>query len=66
MQGFLLFDYAPRHDEARARLARWHREGRLRHREDIMEGLESMPDAFLRLLGSENFGKQLVRISPEP
>jgi NADPH-dependent curcumin reductase CurA len=63
VQGFLLFDYAERYEEARAQLAAWAREGRLRHREDILDGIEQMPRAFLRLLRSENFGKQLVRLS---
>jgi NADPH-dependent curcumin reductase CurA len=62
VQGFLLFDYAERYEEARAQLAAWAREGRLRHREDILDGIEQMPRAFLRLLRSENFGKQLVRL----
>ncbi len=66
VEGFLLFDYADRYEEGRRRLAQWAREGRLRHREDVLEGIERMPQAFLRLLRSENFGKQLVRLAPEP
>jgi NADPH-dependent curcumin reductase CurA len=62
VQGFLLFDHAERYEEARAQLAVWTRDGRLRHREDILDGIEQMPHAFLRLLRSENFGKQLVRL----
>jgi NADPH-dependent curcumin reductase CurA len=41
------------------------REGKLKYREDIVEGLENMPKAFLRLLKGENFGKQLVKVAPE-
>ncbi len=63
VQGFLLFDYADRFDEARTRLAAWAADGRLVHREDILDGLERMPEAFLRLLTSRNFGKQMVRIA---
>jgi NADPH-dependent curcumin reductase CurA len=63
VQGFLVFDYADRFQLARRRLAAWAREGKLRHREDILDGIEQMPHAFLRLLRSENFGKQLVRLS---
>ncbi|MCC7412772.1 MAG: NADP-dependent oxidoreductase [Gammaproteobacteria bacterium] len=61
VQGFLVFDYAPRYDEARARLAAWYGDGRIRLHYDIADGLASQPRAFLRLLGSENLGKQLVR-----
>ena len=63
IQGFLVFDYADRYDLARARLAAWARAGQLRHREDILDGIEQMPHAFLRLLRSENLGKQLVRLA---
>ena len=63
VQGFLLFDYADRFEEARARLAAWAASGRLVHREDILDGLERMPEAFLRLLTSRNFGKQMVRVA---
>ncbi len=62
IEGFLLFDFADRYDEGRRQLADWAKAGRLRHREDILDGIEQMPRAFLRLLRSENFGKQLVRL----
>jgi NADPH-dependent curcumin reductase CurA len=63
IQGFLVLDYAARYDEARTRLTRWVREGRIRQRFDIAEGLERTPEAFIRLLTSRNTGKQLVRNS---
>ena len=66
MQGFLVFDHAHRYDEARARLARWYRDGRLKYRDDVLEGIEAMPRAFLRLLHGRNFGKQLVKVSGAP
>jgi NADPH-dependent curcumin reductase CurA len=66
VQGFLVLDYAERHELARRRLAGWARSGRLRHREDILGGIEQMPEAFLRLLSGRNFGKQLVRLAAAP
>ena len=63
MEGFLVFDYAQRYPEGLKQLAAWMKEGRIRYREDIAEGFESTPKAFLRLLNGENFGKQLVRVS---
>jgi NADPH-dependent curcumin reductase CurA len=60
--GFLVLDWWHRRDEALARLASWQREGRLRYREDVIDGIERMPEAFLRLLSGKNFGKQLVRL----
>ena len=60
--GFLVFDWWHRREEALARLSSWHRAGRLYYREDVLDGIERMPEAFLRLLNGENFGKQLVRV----
>jgi NADPH-dependent curcumin reductase CurA len=63
MEGFLIYDYAHRFDEALPRLAAWVAEGRIRHKEDVLEGIERAPEAFLRMLRGENQGKQLVRVS---
>jgi NADPH-dependent curcumin reductase CurA len=45
------------------RLASWQRAGKIRFKEDVLEGIERMPEAFLRLLQGKNFGKQIVKIS---
>ena len=66
MEGFLVTDYINRYDEGLAWLGRHVRAGKLKYREDVVEGLENMPKAFLRLLKGENFGKQLVKVSNEP
>jgi NADPH:quinone reductase len=50
MEGFLVFDFDHRADEARGRLARWLREGKLAYQEDVVEGLENAPEAFIGLL----------------
>jgi NADPH-dependent curcumin reductase CurA len=65
VQGFLVLDYADRFELARRRLAEWAGSGRLRHREDVLGGIEQMPRAFLRLLNSQNLGKQLVCLVPQ-
>lgn len=62
MQGFIIFDYQHRYEEAIARLAAWVREGSLRYREDIIDGLEHCPGAIAELYRGENLGKRLVRI----
>ncbi len=62
MQGFVIFDYAPRFEEAIARIARWVRDGRLRYSEDILEGIEQAPGAIAGLYRGENTGKRLIRI----
>ena len=43
-------------------LAAWQREGKLQFKEDVIEGIERMPEAFLRLLQGKNFGKQIVKL----
>jgi NADPH-dependent curcumin reductase CurA len=66
MQGFFIYDYAPRFPEAEADMARWLAAGRLRAHEDVLSGLECMPRALQRLYRSENRGKQLVQVAEDP
>ena len=66
MEGFLVFDYAARYGEARQALAAWLGEGRISYREDVAEGLENAPRAFIGMLEGKNFGKQLVRVGADP
>ena len=44
-------------------MGQWLKEGKLKYREDILEGLENTPKAFIRMLKGENKGKQLVKVS---
>jgi len=62
MQGFVVYDWWNRRDEALQRLAAWHASGELQFREDVMIGLENVPRAFMRMMEGENFGKQLVQL----
>ncbi len=62
MSGFLVFDYAHRYEEAVARLASWVRDGKLRYREDILDGIEHAPGAIAELYRGENLGKRLIRV----
>jgi NADPH-dependent curcumin reductase CurA len=63
VHGFLVFDWWHRRDEALKRLAAWKQAGKIRFKEDVLNGIEQMPEAFLRLLQGKNFGKQIVRIN---
>ncbi len=65
MQGFLIFDYAARFPEGVAALTDWLRAGRIRYREDILEGIEEAPGSIAGLYRGENLGKRLIRIVPE-
>jgi NADPH-dependent curcumin reductase CurA len=62
MEGFIVYDYEDRADEARQAIAGWLREGRIRYRETIEDGFEALPRAFISMLGGGNIGKQLVRM----
>ena len=63
MTGFLVFDYAERYGEAVRELAGWLATGKLKSREDIVQGLETFPDTLLRLYKGENFGKQIGKLA---
>jgi NADPH:quinone reductase len=62
MEGFLVTDYAHRFGEALPRLAGWLKDGRLRYREDVVQGIENAPRAFIGMLNGENRGKTIVAI----
>ncbi len=63
MEGFLVWDYEHRYEEAVAKLAAWVREGKLRYREEILDGIAEAPDAIASLYRGENLGKRLIRLS---
>jgi NADPH-dependent curcumin reductase CurA len=63
MQAFNVFQFQDRHENGRRRLAEWLRTGRIAHREDMVEGLENAPGAFIGMLRGENFGKVLVKVA---
>jgi NADPH-dependent curcumin reductase CurA len=62
LEGFLVSDYAHRFAEAEQRLSRWLTDGKLSYREDVTEGLENAPKAFIGMLQGENRGKALVKV----
>ena len=67
MEGFVVFDYLTRTDEALAELVPWVMEGKIRYREDVREGLENAPEALLDLFSGANTGKLIVKVAdPEP
>ena len=65
MTGFVVFDYAKRYQEGREALARWLARGEITSREDIVDGLETFPETFLKLFTGENRGKLMIRVAPE-
>jgi hypothetical protein len=66
MQGFIIFDYyGPRYGEFQGQMSAWLKEGRVKFREDIVDGLENAPQAFIGLLEGRNFGKLVIRVGKE-
>ena len=62
MEGFLVFDHVSRYADAIADLARWAAEGALLHRVDVLEGIEQVPTAFVRLFTGDKIGKNAVKL----
>jgi hypothetical protein len=66
IQGFIVSDQRHRHGEFRAMAAPLVRGGQLKYREDIVEGIDNAPQAFIGLLQGRNFGKLLVKLGDDP
>ncbi|WP_134772960.1 NADP-dependent oxidoreductase [Ornithinimicrobium flavum] len=63
LRGFIQNEFVPEmHDDFLDEATAWVRDGRLRYREDVVDGLESAPEAFIGMLEGRNFGKLLVRV----
>ena len=63
MEGFLVFDYADRYSQALERMTGWLKEGKLKYRETVVEGLENAPAAFIGMMRGENVGKMVVKLA---
>jgi NADPH-dependent curcumin reductase CurA len=62
LQGFIVSDHIQRWPQAIKDLSQWVREGRIKYRESVVQGLENAPEAFIGLLKGKNFGKQLIKL----
>ncbi|MFY0575758.1 zinc-binding dehydrogenase [Cystobacter fuscus] len=65
MTGMVVFDYAERYGEAVREMAGWMAAGKLKSREDIVQGLETFPDTLLKLFKGENTGKLVLQVAKE-
>lgn len=65
MQGFIVFDdYGHRYNEFSDDMSQWLADGKIKYREDLVEGLENAVESFGGLLEGKNFGKLVVRVGP--
>jgi hypothetical protein len=65
IQGFTVNQYPAQFEDGRAQLARWVKSGEIKYKEDIIEGFENCPKAFIGQLDGANFGKLLIKVSDE-
>ncbi len=63
MEGFIVFNYAARYAEGVMELATWRAQGKLKSKEDIVEGFQSFPETLLKLFSGENFGKLMIKVA---
>lgn len=63
LQGFIVSDHMPLWPRALNELTQWHREGALRYRETVAQGLGSAPQAFIAMLRGDKIGKQIVKLN---
>ncbi|MBL27159.1 MAG: NADP-dependent oxidoreductase [Rhodospirillaceae bacterium] len=63
MEGFLVFQFADRYEQGMKRIAGWIKDGRIKYREDVVDGLENAPKAFIGMMEGKNFGKLLVKVA---
>ena len=65
MEGMVVFDYAERFPQARHDIAAWIAAGKLKSREDVVEGLQTFPETLLKLFSGENFGKLVLKVADD-
>ena len=58
----MIFDYADRFRDAATEMAGWMMEGRLKSREDVVEGFEKFPETLLKLFKGDNIGKLVLKL----
>jgi NADPH-dependent curcumin reductase CurA len=66
IQGFIISDHYDRLPAFLAEMGPWVRDGSIRYRETIVDGIENAPAAFIGMLAGENVGKMLVRVGEAP
>ena len=63
MEGIVVFDYADRYHLAVAEMAGYLKDGRMKSKEDIVEGINTFPEALIKLFTGENFGKLVLKVA---
>jgi NADPH-dependent curcumin reductase CurA len=66
IKGFIVFNHYDQREESIIALSKWIQEGKIKYKEDFVDGLENAPNAFIGLLNGKNFGKLVVKVNPDP
>jgi hypothetical protein len=65
VQGFIIFDYYDHYGEFVEEMTEWLSAGKIKYREQVVNGLENAPEAFIGLLEGRNFGKLVIKVNDE-
>ena len=63
MKGMVVFDYEAQYDQARIQMSKWMKEGKLKTKEDIYEGIDNFYEVFLKLFSGDKLGKLILKIN---
>lgn len=63
IEGFVVFDFKDEFDKAKKQLGAWYNSGQLKYKENLIEGFENIPSAFIGLFSGENIGKQMIKVA---
>ena len=63
MEGFVVFDFASRYGEGIRELATWLMQGKIKSKEDIVEGFQNFPETLLKLFSGDNSGKLMIKLA---
>ncbi len=66
MQGFIVSDFDDQRAEFEKSMSAWLKNGEIKYVEDVVQGLDNAPSAFIGMLKGENMGKRVVQISKDP
>jgi len=66
VEGFIVMDYMDRATEAIRKMSEWYREGKLKYKVDVYDGLETAPTNINRLFDGTHDGKLIIQVSDEP
>jgi hypothetical protein len=65
LRGFIVSNHTDMQADFHRDMTRWAKEGKMKWRETVVDGVENSPKAFIGLFKGENLGKMVVRVGPD-